>query len=712
MKIKYLIVFLIIISSCNYESSKLNYPKTKIIPVIDDYFGISVTDNYRWLEDDKSLETSKWINSQNKFTFDYLNEIPYRDEINKKIKNLWNYEKLTSPFKEGEFVYYYKNDGLQNQYVLYRKKENNKEEVFLDPNTFSLDGTTSLTGVSFSKNGKLCAYSISEGGSDWRKVMIIDALSKNIIEDTIRNVKFSGIQWKNNEGFFYSSYDKPKGSELSEITDQHKLYYHKIGTSQNKDLLIFGEKQNEKHRYVSGNVTDDGKFLFISVSKSTSGNKLYVKKLTKEKSPIINMIDNYKNDTYLLENDDDLFYLVTNLNAPNKKVVNAKYKNPQSEYWKDFIPESENVLFPSSGGGYIFAKYMINVINKVFQYNKNGENLGEIDLPSLGSVYGLYGEKEDVNLYYTFTNYHSPGVIYKYNVNTKKSKIYWEPEIDFKSSDYISNQVFFESFDGTKIPMIITHKKGIKYDGKNPTMLYGYGGFNISLSPSFSILNAFWMDQGGVYAVPNLRGGGEFGKEWHLAGTKMNKQNVFDDFISAAEYLFKEKITSSDFLAIRGGSNGGLLVGAVMTQRPDIAKVALPAVGVLDMLRYHKFTAGAGWSYDYGTSEESNEMFEYLKNYSPLQNVKLGVNYPSTLITTADHDDRVVPAHSFKFASELQEKHNGSNPVLIRIETKAGHGSGTPISKIIDQYSDIFGFTFYNMGYNVLPEKSKNKLID
>ena len=376
----------------------------------------------------------------------------------------------------------------------------------------------------------------------------------------------------------------------------------------------------------------------------------------------------------------------------------------ESKYWKDFIPETENVLFPSSGGGYFFAKYMINVVNKVFKYNKKGKNLGEIKLPSLGSVYGLSGEKEDLDLYYTFTNYHSPGVIYKYNVNSKKSEIYWEPEIDFKSSDYISNQVFFESSDGTKIPMIITHKKGIKYDGKNPTILYGYGGFNISLNPSFSVLNAFWMDQGGVYAVPNLRGGGEFGKEWHLAGTKLNKQNVFDDFISAAEYLFKQNITNNNFLAIRGGSNGGLLVGAVMTQRPGIAKVALPAVGVLDMLRYHKFTAGAGWSYDYGTSDESEEMFKYLKSYSPLHNVKKDVNYPSTLITTGDHDDRVVPAHSYKFASELQEKNKGLNPIFIRIETKAGHGSGTPVSKIIDLYSDIFGFTFYNMGYNVLPK--------
>ena len=704
MKIKYIIWAFVLIFSCNNESLIIDYPKTKKNPIIDNYYETSVVDNYRWLEDDKSKETNEWIKSQNEYTFDYLNKIPFKDEIKKKIESLWNYKKITSPFKEGLYDYYYKNDGLQNQYILYRKSENTEEEVFLNPNTFSEDGTTSLTGVSFSKNGKLCAYSISEGGSDWRKVIIIDALSKKIVEDTLINVKFSGIQWKNNDGFFYSSYDKPKGSELSEMTDQHKLYYHKIGTYQDEDILIFGENQNEKHRYVSGNVTDDGKYLFISASNSTSGNKLYVKNLNKEKSPIINMIDNYESDTYLLENNYDKFYLVTNLNAPNKKVIKTTYNNPQSKYWEDFIPETENVLYPSSGGGYFFAKYMVNVINKVFQYDKNGKKLGEIKLPSLGSVYGLSGKKEDVNLYYTFTNYHSPGVIYEYNVNSKKSEIYWEPEIDFKSSDYISNQVFFESFDGTKIPMIITHKKGIEYNGKNPTILYGYGGFNISLNPSFSILNAFWMDQGGVYAVPNLRGGGEFGKEWHLAGTKMNKKNVFNDFISAAEYLFKQSITSNNFLAIRGGSNGGLLVGAVMTQRPDLAKVALPAVGVLDMLRYHKFTAGAGWSYDYGTSDESEEMFKYLKSYSPLHNIKKNVDYPSTLITTGDHDDRVVPAHSYKFASELQEKNSGLNPIFIRIETKAGHGSGTPVSKIIDQYSDLYGFTFYNMGYNVLPK--------
>ena len=411
MKIKYLLWTIIIFYSCKNESSIINYPKTKKIPVIDTYFDTSVIDNYRWLENDKSTETNQWIESQNELTFNYLNKIPFRNEINKKIKNLWNYEKITSPFKEGEYFYYYKNDGLQNQYILYRKNKNNKEEVFLNPNTFSLDGTTSLTGVSFSKNGKLCAYSISEGGSDWRKVIIIDALSKKIVEDTLKNVKFSGIQWKNNDGFFYSSYDKPKGSELSEMTDQHKLYYHKIGSSQNKDILIFGEEKNEKHRYISGNVTDDGKYLFISASKSTSGNKLYVKNLTKEESTIINMIDNYDSDTYILENDNDIFYLVTNLNAPNKKVVKTSYRNPESKYWKDFIPETENVLFPSSGGGYFFAKYMINVINKVFQYNKNGKNLGEIDLPSLGTVYGLSGKKEDLNLYYTFTNYHSPGVI-------------------------------------------------------------------------------------------------------------------------------------------------------------------------------------------------------------------------------------------------------------------------------------------------------------
>ncbi|MDA7693202.1 prolyl oligopeptidase family serine peptidase [Flavobacteriaceae bacterium] len=686
------------------------YPTTEKIPVVDTYFDTEVIDNYRWLEDDNAENTKSWVVKQNETTFSYLDNIPFRSKLKRRLEQLWNYEKLSAPFKEGDYTYFYKNDGLQNQYVVYRQKEESSPEVFLDPNTFAEDGTISLSGLSFSKNGKLAAFSISEGGSDWRKVIVMDALNKKVIEDTLMDIKFSGIQWKLNEGFFYSSYDKPEGSELSEMTDQHKLYFHKLGTPQSDDVLIFGGTPDEKHRYVGASVTEDGKYLFISASKTTSGNVSFLKDLSKENSPLLLVDQDYSTDSYLLDSMGEQLFIVTNSNAPNQKVVQVNANRPQEKNWKDFIPETDHVLSPSSGGGYFFARYIVDVITKVVQYNAQGENLGEVELPGLGTAGGWNGKKEDDTLYYNFTNYHSPGVIYSYNPNTKISKQYWKPEIDFNPDDYISEQVFYTSADGTQVPMIITRKKGVEYNGKNPTILYGYGGFNISLRPSFSIANAVWMEQGGVYAVPNLRGGGEYGKAWHKAGTQQQKQNVFDDFIAAAEYLIENNITSPEFLAIRGGSNGGLLVGATMTQRPELMKVALPAVGVLDMLRYHKFTAGAGWAYDYGTSDDSKEMFEYLKGYSPVHNVKAGTIYPATLITTGDHDDRVVPAHSFKFAAELQDKHQGANPVLIRIETNAGHGAGTPVSKTIEQYADIFGFTLYNMGFKVLPENVTSKI--
>ncbi|MDA8644309.1 prolyl oligopeptidase family serine peptidase [Flavobacteriaceae bacterium] len=686
------------------------YPTTEKIPVVDTYFDTEVIDNYRWLEDDNAENTKSWVVKQNETTFSYLDNIPFRSTLKRRLEQLWNYEKLSAPFKEGDYTYFYKNDGLQNQYVVYRQKEESSPEVFLDPNTFAEDGTISLSGLSFSKNGKLAAFSISEGGSDWRKVIVMDALNKKVIEDTLMDIKFSGIQWKLNEGFFYSSYDKPEGSELSEMTDQHKLYFHKLGTPQSDDVLIFGGTPDEKHRYVGASVTEDGKYLFISASKTTSGNVSFLKDLSKENSPLLSVDQDYSTDSYLLDSMGEQLFIVTNSNAPKQKVVQVNANRPQEKNWKDFIPETDHVLSPSSGGGYFFARYIVDVITKVVQYNAQGENLGEVELPGLGTAGGWNGKKEDDTLYYNFTNYHSPGVIYSYNPNTKISKQYWKPEIDFNPDDYISEQVFYTSADGTQVPMIITRKKGVEYNGKNPTILYGYGGFNISLRPSFSIANAVWMEQGGVYAVPNLRGGGEYGKAWHKAGTQQQKQNVFDDFIAAAEYLIENNITSPEFLAIRGGSNGGLLVGATMTQRPELMKVALPAVGVLDMLRYHKFTAGAGWAYDYGTSDDSKEMFEYLKGYSPVHNVKAGTIYPATLITTGDHDDRVVPAHSFKFAAELQDKHQGANPVLIRIETNAGHGAGTPVSKTIEQYADIFGFTLYNMGFKVLPENVTSKI--
>ena len=708
------IITALVLVGCNNSNVSINqtntvtYPKTKKVDTVTNYFGTQVKDPYRWLEDDMSEETARWVEDQNKTTFGYLENIPFREELKQRLTTLWNYEKVGAPFKEGDYSYFYKNDGLQNQYVIYRYKtgqDPDKTEVFLDPNTFTEDGTISLGGLSFSENGSLAAYSISEGGSDWRKVLVMNAQTKKIIEDTIVDVKFSGISWLKNEGFYYSSYDKPKGSELSAKTDQHKLYYHKLGTSQKEDELIFGGTPEQKHRYVGGRTTQDNKYLIVSASVSTSGNKLFIKDLGDPKSPFVTVQKDTDSDTSVIDNVGSKLYLVTNRNAPNKKVVTVDASSPGPENWKDLIEETQNVLRASTGGGYIFANYMENAVSAIKQYSYDGTLVREVVLPGVGSAGGFGAKKQDTSLYYSFTNYLTPGSIYSYEISSGTSKLYKKPSIDFNSDEYQSRQVFYTSKDGTQVPMIITHKKGIVLDGTNPTILYGYGGFNISLTPSFSITNAVWMEQGGVYAVANLRGGGEYGKKWHDAGTKLQKQNVFDDFIAAAEYLIGKKYTSSDFLAIRGGSNGGLLVGATMTQRPDLIKVALPAVGVLDMLRYHTFTAGAGWAYDYGTAQQSKEMFEYLKAYSPVHNVTPGTKYPATMVTTGDHDDRVVPAHSFKFAAELQEKQGGTAPVLIRIETDAGHGAGTPVSKTIEQYADIYGFTLYNMGYKVLPKQ-------
>lgn len=704
-KIIYVSMAAIALGSCNQNSEEKKgysfvYPDTKKVDTVDTYFDTQIADPYRWLEDDRSKETEEWVKAQNEVSFGYLKSIPFRQQIIDRMSEMWNYERISAPFKEGKYTYYYKNNGLQNQSVIYRKDQDGNEEVFLDPNTFSKDGTTSLGGLNFSKDGSLAAYAISEGGSDWRKVIIIDTETKQQTEDTLRDIKFSGISWLGNEGFFYSSYDKPEGSELSAKTDQHKLYYHQLGTAQQSDQLIFGGK--EKRRYVGGYVSEDLNFLFISAANSTSGNELYIKDLTKKDSPIVPIVSNFENDHYVLENEGNKLYIVTNLNAPNKRIVTVDATNPTLENWIDFIPETEHVLSPSTGSGYFFAKYMKDAISLVKQYDYSGKLVREVALPGIGTAGGFGGKKEEQTLYFSFTNYITPGTIYSYNPKTGKSEIYQQPKVAFDGSQYESKQVFYTSKDGTKVPMIITHKKGLKLDGTNPTMLYGYGGFNISLTPSFSISNALWMELGGVYAVPNLRGGGEYGKDWHNAGTQMQKQNVFDDFIAAAEYLITEKYTSSDYLAISGRSNGGLLVGATMTQRPDLFKVALPGVGVLDMLRYHTFTAGAGWAYDYGTSEDSKEMFEYLKGYSPVHNVKEGVTYPATMVTTGDHDDRVVPAHSFKFAAELQAKHKGENPVIIRIDVNAGHGAGKPVSMTIEEYSDMLAFALYNMGIEKL----------
>lgn len=690
------------------KNISLKYPEIKKVDTVTDYFGTSVKDPYRWLEDDRSAETEAWVKAENKVTFDYLEKIPFRKELRNRLSELWNYEKLSAPFREGDYTYFYKNDGLQNQYVVYRrKKDNEKAEVFLDPNKFSEDGTTSLSALSFSKSGKLAAYSISEGGSDWRKIIVMDAESRERIEDTIRDVKFSGISWKGDEGFYYSSYEKPDGSGLSAKTDQHRLFYHKLGTSQSADKLVFGGTEAQKHRYVGGSVSEDDHYLFISARNSTAGGKLYLMDLTKEKPELVTILGDEKTETYVLDNEGSKLYILTDKDAPNRKLVTVDASDPAPENWKDFIPETENVLSPSTAGGYIFAEYMVDAISQIKQYDYDGKLVREVELPGIGSVGSFHAKKEEKVTYYSFTNYKTPVSIFKYEIEQGKSSLYNKPDINFNPEAYESKQVFYHSKDGTKVPMIITYKKGAELNGKNPTILYGYGGFNISLTPSFSIANAVWLEQGGIYAVPNLRGGGEYGKEWHDAGIKMKKQNVFDDFIAAAEYLIDNKYTSSDYLAIRGGSNGGLLVGATMTQRPELMKVALPAVGVMDMLRYHTFTAGAGWAYDYGTSEDNKEMFEYLYGYSPVHNVKKGVHYPATLVTTGDHDDRVVPAHSFKFAAQLQAKQAGENPVLIRIETKAGHGAGKPTNMIIDEYADVFSFTLYNMGFKSLPNKTE-----
>lgn len=684
----------VVACSTSKEKEQLKYPETKKGEVVDTYFGEEVADPYRWLEDDLSEETAAWVKAQNEVTFGYLEQIPYRNEIKERLLKLADYERISAPRKKGDYTYFYKNDGLQNQSVMYRSDKDGKEEIFLDPNTFSEDATTSLSGVDFTKDGSLAAYAISEAGSDWRKVILIDAVSKEQIEDTLIDIKFSGVSWLGNEGFFYSSYEKPEGSVLSAKTDQHKVFYHKLGTKQSEDKVVFGEK--EKYRYVGAYVTEDEQYLVLSCANSTSGNHLYVAPIN-DLNSLITLDDNIDETTSVLDNDGQQFYLFTNHNAPNNKIVTVELSNASKDAWKDLIPETKEVLSPTTGGGYIFAQYMKDVNSLVKQYNYDGTLVRDIDLPGLGTASGFGGEREDETLYFSFSNYITPSTIYSFDPKSGEDEVYKVPEIDFDASLYDYKQVFYPSKDGTKVPMTVVFKKGIEMNGDNPTILYGYGGFDISLTPNFSIAIADWIEMGGVYAVANLRGGGEYGREWHDAGTQMKKQNVFDDFIAAGEYLIQEKYTSSKKLAIMGGSNGGLLVGACMTQRPDLFAVALPAVGVMDMLRYHTFTAGAGWAYDYGTSEDSKEMFEYLKGYSPVHNVKKGVEYPATMVTTGDHDDRVVPAHSFKFAAELQDKQTGTNPVLIRIEVNAGHGAGKPLDMIYQEVADKFAFALYNM---------------
>lgn len=675
------------------------YPQTEKIPHKDLYFGVEVDDPYRWLEDDLATNTKAWVTSENEVTEDYLSQIPYRNAIKSRLEQLWNYEKFSAPFVEGDYTYFYKNDGLQNQSILYRKKgDTGKEEVFLDPNQFSKDGTTSLAGISFSKDGSKVAYQISEGGSDWRKVIVLNALDKTVVGDTLIDVKFSGLAWQGNDGFYYSSYDKPKeASALSAMTDQHKVYFHTLNTPQSTDKQIFGGSAIPR-RYLDAYLTNDERFLIISAANTTSGNEIWMKDLNDDDAKFVAIVNNFEKNHTIIDNDGSKLFIYTELDAPNGRVVTADFSTPSVTSWKTLIPETDQVLSPSTGGGKIFANYLKDATSLVKQYDRSGKLEREVELPGVGAVSGFGAKDDDVELYYTFTSYINPGTIYNYDITSGKSEMYKQSTIQFDPAQYESKQVFYTSKDGTKVPMIITYKKGIQLDGTNPTMLYGYGGFNISLTPSFSVSTIILLEQGGLYAVANLRGGGEYGENWHVAGTKMKKQNVFDDFIAAAEYLIEQKYTSSAKLAISGGSNGGLLVGAAMTQRPDLFKVAFPAVGVLDMLRYHKFTAGAGWAFDYGTADDSKEMFEYLYKYSPYHALKPDTAYPATLVLTADHDDRVVPAHSFKFAARLQEYNKGTNPVLIRIDTNAGHGAGKSTSMVLSEYTDKWAFMFQNMG--------------
>ncbi|MGG7553319.1 prolyl oligopeptidase family serine peptidase [Chryseobacterium arthrosphaerae] len=686
-----------VLFSASFYSQKMNYPKAIKGNQTDTYFGKAVSDPYRDLENDSDA-TKKWVDEEVAYSQNYLSKIPFRDKIKNQLKDIWNYEKISAPFERGDYTYYTKNDGLQAQSVFYRTNKKTKAtEVFLDPNKFSEKGTTSLATISFNEKGNLAAYAISEGGSDWNKIIIIDAATRKQIDETILDVKFSGIAWQNDEGFYYSSYDKPKeGTVLSGMTDKHKVYFHKLGTKQSEDKLIFGGEKTPR-RYLRASVSEDQRYLIISAANATNGNELYIKDL-KKGGDFVQITKGFDINAYVVDTDGDNLFISTDKDAPNMRLVKTTIANPAPETWKDVIPQTENVLGISSGGGYFFATYMINAIDQIKQFDKTGKLIREITLPGKGNISGFGGKEKEKDLYYSFSNYITPATTYKFNVDSGKSEVYQKPKVKFNPDDYVSEQVFYTSKDGTKIPMMINYKKGIKLDGKNPAILYSYGGFNISLQPTFSPVNAIWMENGGIYAVPNIRGGGEYGKKWHDAGTKQQKKNVFDDFIAAGEYLQSKGYTSKDYMAISGRSNGGLLVGATMTIRPDLARVAFPGVGVLDMLRYNKFTAGAGWAYDYGTAEDSKEMFEYLKSYSPVHNVKSGTCYPSTMIITSDHDDRVVPAHSFKFGAELQEKQGCKNPVLLRIEKNAGHGAGRATDQIISENADLISFALYEMG--------------
>ncbi|GAB4299475.1 MAG: prolyl oligopeptidase family serine peptidase [Marinilabiliales bacterium] len=694
---------IIILSSCSDKKNKtcLEYPLTKKTDVVDNYFGTEVPDPYRWLENDTSTEVKKWVEEQNKLTFDYLEKIPFRNKIKERLTQLWNYPKQSVPFKKNNVIFYYKNNGLQNQSVLYYKKNTQaEEEILIDPNNFSEDGTVALTNIAFSQDNKYIAYSTSTGGSDWNEIFVMDIDTKELIKDHIKWVKFSSIAWYN-DGFYYSGYDAPEeGKELSNKNEYHKLFYHKIGTEQSDDKIIMENKEIPSRMYYA-DVTSDKRFLIVyEENLGDIGMALHVIDHNNPEKGFISLDTNFNYNYSIIDNVDNYLFAKTNNNASKYKIVKIDINNPEQTSWTDIIPESKNVIKSCNLiNNNLIVHYMEDAHSVLITYSIDGKFITDIELPSLGSIGEITGEKYDSICYYSFNSFVYPNVIYEYNIINNQSKIYYKSNVDFNPDDYITQQVFYKSKDGTEIPMFITHKKNIKMDGNNPTILYGYGGFNISLTPRFSISNILWLENGGIYAQANLRGGGEYGEEWHLAGTKLNKQNVFDDFIAAAEYLIDNKYTCPEKLAAKGGSNGGLLVGAVINQRPDLFGVALPAVGVMDMLRFQKFTIGAGWVSDYGSSDNEQE-FNYILKYSPLHNIKSNVDYPAVLVTTADHDDRVVPAHSFKYIATLQEKNKGCKPTLIRIDVMAGHGSGKPVEKIIDEVTDVFAFTYYNMDIN------------
>jgi len=694
-KIIFLVLMLITMNIINAQ--QLQYPKTKKVDIVENYHGTMVADPYRWLEDENSPETKQWIQEQNKLTFSYLEKIPFREKLRKYYEEIWNYERMGTPSERQDKIYYFKNTGLQNQSVFYQKDiKSGVERVILDPNQWDAKGTTSLSALSFSPDNKYLAYGISKAGSDWVEIFVFDMIAMRLLPDHIKWAKFTNIAWYK-DGFFYSGYEiKDSSKALTAKNEYHKVYYHKLGTTQQKDKLIYENNEYPLRNYTIQTDRNE-KYAFLYETEATSGLQLYVSKLPIKNNSFQLLFSGFENDYSLVDIIDNVAYFTTNDNAPNYKLIKVAL-DKQPFTIETVINESKNVLTGiAATKDYWVIHYQVDVKSKMYLADKTGKILNEIELPAMGTVTDISTYYEHNNIYFTFTSYIYPPTIFKYNADTKTLTEFFKTSLNFNPDNYITEQVFYTSKDGTKIPMFITHKKDIKLDGNNPTLLYGYGGFNISVLPTFSTKIIPFLEKGGIYAVPNIRGGGEYGKEWHEAGTKERKQNVFDDFIAAAEYLISHNYTSPSKLAINGGSNGGLLVGAAMTQRPDLFKVALPAVGVMDMLRYHKFTIGWAWVGDYGSSDNPED-FKYLYAYSPLHNIREGVEYPATLVTTADHDDRVVPAHSFKFIATLQEKQTGNNPVLIRIETEAGHGGGKPMSKVIDEVTDVFAFMMFNLG--------------